>query len=233
MNVRMDNEKRQKKPTKGDMERKIKSAVLFVPKDRDTQSVYFDDKGLRLTVTDDYCIVATGAHQHVFNNVNVAGVSRPWLYTKRFVEIALGNDCIVKDEKGNPTRSYSKLFELLKGKEDKSEYNICWFVDLWLNNIFAPLYEIDETESSAFLVYERYLHNIARQQVVLEEKTDDMTNLQFVDKVIDNEKKYLDGIQENVIFKKRTDEEKVQDEIDAIQEIFTDEQTTKNVENNG
>ena len=37
----------QKKPTKGDLEKKMRSAVVFVPKDRETISVYFDDKGFK------------------------------------------------------------------------------------------------------------------------------------------------------------------------------------------
>ena len=213
----------QKKPTKGDLEKKMRSAVVFVPKDRETISVYFDDKGLRLTATEDFAIIATGAHQHVFRSITVAGVSRPYLYTKRFVEIALANDSTWKDENGQVRRSYSKLFEIIKNKEDKTEYNICWYVDLWLFNIFSPLYSIDETEIASFIVYEQYLHNIARSQVILSEHTEDMTNLQFVDALIDNEKKYLEGMKEAVIIHKKTDEEKTQEEVAALQEAMVQE----------
>ena len=83
----------QKKVTKGDLEKRIQSAIVLVPKDRETKSVYFDDKGLRLTVTDDYAVVTTGAHQHVFSKITVYGISRPYLFTQRFVDIALTNDC--------------------------------------------------------------------------------------------------------------------------------------------
>ena len=217
------NTHQQKKPTKGDLEKKMRSAVVFVPKDRETISVYFDDKGLRLTATEDFAIIATGAHQHVYRSITVAGVSRPYLYTKRFVEIALANDSTWKDEKGQVRRSYSKLFEIIKSKDDKTEYNMCWYVDLWLNNIFSPLYSIDETEIASFLVYEQYLHNVARSQVILSEHTEDMTNLQFVDALIDNEKKYLDGMKEAVIIHKKTDEEKTQEEVAALQEAMVQE----------
>lgn len=219
----------QKKPTKGDLEKKMRSAVVFVPKDRETISVYFDDKGLRLTATEDFAIIATGAHQHVFRSVTVAGVSRPYLYTKRFIEIALANDSTWKDEKGQVRRSYSKLFEIIKNKDDKTEYNMCWYIDLWLNNIFSPLYSIDETEIASFLVYEQYLHNVARSQVILSEHTEDMTNLQFVDALIDNEKKYLEGMKEAVIIHKKTDEEKTQEEIDALQDAMVQEKQGEGV----
>lgn len=210
------NTRQQKKATKGDIERKMRSAIVFVPKDRETISVYFDDKGLRLTATEDFAIIATGAHQHVFNSITVAGVSRPYLYTKRFIEIALANDSTFKDEKGNMRRSYGRLIAILKEKEDKTEFNIAWYIDLWLNNIFTPLYSIDETEAASFVVYEQYLHNIARQQVILEEHKDDMTNTQFVEKLIENEKKYFEGMKENVIFKAKTDEQRTQEEIAAL-----------------
>lgn len=219
----------QKKPTKGDLEKKMRSAVVFVPKDRETISVYFDDKGLRLTATEDFAIIATGAHQHVFRSVTVAGVSRPYLYTQRFVEIALANDSTWKDENGQVRRSYSKLFEIIKNKEDKTEYNICWYVDLWLSNIFSPLYSIDETEIASFIIYEQYLHNIARSQVILSEHTQDMTNMQFVDALIDNEKKYLEGMKEAVIIHKKTDEEKTQEEVAALQEAMVQEKQGKGV----
>lgn len=219
----------QKKPTKGDLEKKMRSAVVFVPKDRETISVYFDDKGLRLTATEDFAIIATGAHQHVFRSVTVAGISRPYLYTQRFIEIALANDSTWKDENGQVRRSYSKLFEIIKNKEDKTEYNICWYVDLWLFNIFSPLYSIDETEIASFIVYEQYLHNIARSQVILSEHTEDMTNLQFVDALIDNEKKYLEGMKEAVIIHKKTDEEKTEEEVAALQEAMVQEKQGEGV----
>ena len=219
----------QKKPTKGDLGKKMRSAVVFVPKDRETISVYFDDKGLRLTATEDFAIIATGTHQHVFRSITVAGVSRPYLYTKRFIEIALANDSTWKDERGQVRRSYSKLFEIIKNKDDKTEYNMCWYVDLWLNNIFSPLYSIDETEIASFLVYEQYLHNVARSQVILSEHTEDMTNLQFVDALIDNEKKYLDGMKEAVIIHKKTDEEKTQEEVAALQEAMVQEKQGEGV----
>ena len=216
-----------KRATKGELEKKLRTAIVFVPKDRNTISVYFDDKGLMLTATDDYAIVATGAHQHVFRNVTPSGISRPYLYVKRFIEFAIENDCVVRDEKGNMTRSYAKLFGVLKENEDKTQYNIAWFVDLWLNNIFAPLYSIDETEIASFSVYEQYLHNMARMRVLLSEHEKDVTNMQFVDEIIDNEKKFLEGMKEAVVIKKKTDDEKLQEEAVALQEAMVQDQVEK------
>lgn len=218
-----DTSHNEKKPTRDELLRRMQSSIVFVPKDRETKSMYFDDKGVRLTVTEDYCVIATGAHQHVFDKLTVAGVSRPYLYVSRFIDIALGCDCMTRDGKGNMTRSYAKLFAILKEKEDKNEYNICWYIDLWLNNIFAPLYSIDESETASFLVYEQYIHNIARQQAILEEHKEDVTNIQFVGKVVENMGRYIEGIPESVLFRKRTDDEVIQENVSAMEQAMTDD----------
>lgn len=219
-----------KKQTKGDLERRMRNAIVLVPKDKEYMGIYFDDKGLRLEVTSDFAVITTGFHRHVFDNITSQGVSRPYLYTKRFIEIALENDCMVKDEKGNATRSYAKLFSLLDKKEDKSEFNVCWYYDLWLNNIFHPLFAIGETESESFLVYESFLHNVARNKAIMSEKVDDMTNLAFVDTVCNEEKKFVEGIGERVIFKKKTDNEKLEEEIAARHEQDVQKTLEENAE---
>lgn len=203
----------QKKATKAQLQRKIDNALLHIDKTKDTQSIFFSDKGVRITVNEDYAIIATGYHRSVFDNITSSGISRPWLYTKRFLEIAIENDC--KTAEGY---SYAKLFESLKAKEEKAEYNIAVFFDWWLQNCFLPLYSIGESEAEAFLVYESYLHNIARQSVILSEKTEDLTNKQFFEAVIKNMQQFIEGTEERVIFPKKTDEEVLQENISAIQE---------------
>ena len=218
--------------TRGELERRIRNAIVLVPKTKDTTSVFFDDKILRLTVTDDFAVIETGFHRHVFNQLTPNGVSRPYLYTKRFIEIALENDCIVKDANGKATRSYAKLMDKLKEKEDKTEYNLCWFVDLWFNNIFHPLYGIDETESAAFLIYDNYLHNIARNQIILSEKEKDITNIDFIKQEHELVNKYIEGMKEAVIFHKLTDEERKEQEIKALQEHEQDNLVTEQANGN-
>ena len=211
-----------KKITNGQLQNRLRNAILHIDKTKDTQSVFFDDKGLRLTVNEDFAIIATGFHRHVFNNLTAQGVSRPYLYTKRFIEMALNNDCTIKDERGRITRSYGKLMAILKEKEDKAEFNVAWYIDLWLNNIFHPLYGIGETESESFLVYESYLHNIARNKVIMSEKINDMTNKNFIDEVLKEVKLFTEGMDERTIFKKKTDEEMAQEELAALQEQEAD-----------
>lgn len=203
----------QKKETRAQIERKIKNAIVFVPKDKETKSIFFSDKGLRLTVTEDTAVIETNYHRHVFSNYTSFGLSRPYVYTKQVVDMALNYDC--KTEDGY---SYQKLARTLEEKEDKTEYNIFWYVDKWLFNIFQPLYSIGESEVESFLVYESYVHNLARNNIILSEKTDDMTNKEFINRVCDTIKELTAVLEESVILHKKTDEELLQENIDAIQE---------------
>jgi len=203
----------QKKETRATIERKIKNAIVFVPKTKDTVSIFFSDKGVRLVADNDGCVIETNYHRHVYSNITAAGVSRPYLYTKRVIEIANDNIDAIKTESGY---SYQRLLDVLKAKDDKSEYNIVTYYDWFLFNIFQPLYGIGETEIESFLVYEDYIHNIARNAILLSEKTEDMTNKQFIQKVFDNMKEFTDGLTESVLFPKKTDEERMKEEVEAI-----------------
>lgn len=209
----------EKKLTNGQLERRLKNALLHIDKTRDTKSIYFDDKGLRLTATEDFAIIETSFHRHVFNSITSQGISRPYLYTQRFIEIALANDCMVNDAKGNVTRSYGKLMAILKEKEDQTEFRVAWYFDLWLNNIFHPLYGIGETEIESFLVYESYLHNLARNKIILSEKTEDITNKMFIEQIGKELVEFTKDVDEHVVFPKKTDEERKKEEIDALGEI--------------
>ena len=202
----------QKKQTNGQLQQRIEKALLHIDKTKDTRSIYFGDKGLRLVVNEDYAIIETGFHRHVFANFTSAGVSRPYLYTQRIIEIADEN---LKDIEVDGGYSFQRLLEVLKAKEDKSEYNIVTYVSWWFEIIFAPLYSIDESEAGSFLVYEAYLHHIARQSVLLSEKKEDMTNKQFFDDVIKNMQDFIGGVDERVIFHKMTDEEVMKENIES------------------
>lgn len=204
-----------KKPTTAQLLRRIERAVVHIDLTKSTISTYFSDKGVRLTANDESAVIAFGYSQTIFNSFTSSGVSRPWLYTKRVIEIANENKESIKTDSGY---SFQKLLKVLKEKEDNAEYNIVVFLEWWLFNCFQPLFSIAETETDSFLVYEDYVHNIARNAVILEEKKEDMTDKQFIDKVIKNMQEYTGHNEPRVIFHKKTDEERVQEEIAAMQE---------------
>ena len=208
-----------KKPTNGQLTKKIKNALVFVEKDKNYKSVFFEDKMIRLEVTDDYCVISTGYHRHVFDTINpnqIGGYARPYLYTHQIIDMALewGGD--------NGLYSYEKMLDYLQ-QNDKTKFNIASYYSWWLFNIFQPLYQIGETEIETFITYESFLHNIARSSVILSEKNEDMTNKQFIETLLEKEKSYFEGIDENVIFHKLTDEENAEQEIKALEEIQDEE----------
>ena len=209
----------QKKPTKAQIENRIKNAIVFVPRTKDTKSIYFNDKGLRLSIDNDYAIVETGFHRHVFNRITSIGESRPYLYVGRFIDITLENDCKVKNADGQEVNSYAKLFDVLKKKGDANkDYNVAWYIDKWLYNIFSSLYSIGESEAEMFSVYEEYLHFVAKNALLLSEKKEPMTNRQFIDGIIKNIQDYTSDLEERVLFEAKTDEQLLQEEADAIHE---------------
>lgn len=208
----------QKKPTNAQLQSKIRNAIVIVPKDKDTVSVYFSDKGVRYTVTDDYAVISTNFHSHVFDKVTASGYSRPYLYTKQFVEMALDNDCTVKTDDGGVRYSYKKLFDVLKEKEDKTEYNIATYFDWWSSVIFDGLYSISEDAVSSWLVYFKYINFLATNSILLEEHKEDVTNKQFVEQFISRIKEFTDNVDEHILFHALSDEERMKQEIEAIQE---------------
>lgn len=219
----MDNKK---KPTNAQLLKRIANAVVHVDKTKDTKSIYFSDKGLRLTVNEDFAVIETGYHRHVFNNFTSNGVCRPYLYTKRMIEISSENDCVSKDG-----YSYQRLMQVLKEKKDQSEYNVATYYDWWLMNVFAPLFSIGETEAECFLVYMDYMHNLARNSIFLEEHKDGLTNKQFIEKWIDLIRDFTKGIEEHEIFVAKTDEQVLQENIDAIQQDENEKVMQEQIQN--
>ena len=209
---------KKKKPTKGDIERRLRDAIVLVPKDKEWKEIYFADRGLRLTITMDYTVVATFYHRHVFDNINANGFCRAALYVKKLIEIAYANDCTFKNEKGEVSYSYEKLLDTLKKKEDKSEYNIAMYVSWWLMNIFAPLYQLSDEPSMQFVLYYNYLNNISNQSIFLDEHKEGLTNKQFIEQHNKMMEELFANLQESQIFEPLSDEQRMQQEIEALQQ---------------
>lgn len=204
-----------KKPTNAQLQKRLERAVLHLDRTKNTQSIYWSDKGCRLTADDDYAIIAFGYSQTIYSNFTAAGISRPYLYTKRIIEIANEN---LKEIEVGGGYSYQRLLDVLNEKEDKSEYNIVTYFSWFLQNLFSPQFGIAEDEVSSFLVYEDYIHNIAKNSILLDVRNEDLTNKQFIDKVIDNIKDFTDNLEESVLLHRKTDEEIVKENIEAAQE---------------
>lgn len=204
-----------KKLTNAQLQRRMQTAIVFVPKDKQTIDIYFSDKGLRLTVTDEKAIISFAYSQTVYENWTTSGVSRPYLYTKRVIEITNEHLEEIKTDNGY---SFQRLLDVLNKKEDKAEYNIVTYYDWFIFNLFQPQFGIAEDEVSSFLVYEDYVHNIARNAILLGERNVDVTNKQFFDMVIERMKEFVGDLEESVLLHKKSDEEVMKENIEAAQE---------------
>lgn len=200
--------------------KRIQRAVVLVDRTKDTKDFYFGDKGLRITINEENAVISTNYHKHVFSRWTASGESKPYIYTQFVLNIVLGNqdDCIV-ELNGEKQYSYKRLMDVFKDKEDKqTEYLILHYYQMWLFNIFNPLYSISESEKSMFVVYLDYVFNIVKNEQLLSEHTDDVTNKQFIENVCLKMKDITSDITERVVFKKMTDEEFAQKEMEAMQE---------------
>lgn len=208
-------EKKNSKPTNAQLLRRIQKSPLHLDFTKNTVSVYFSDKGLRLTVDDSegYALIATGYHTHCFQSWTSNGISRPFLYTKRVIEIANEN---LKDIEVDGGYSFQKLLEVLKAKKDKSEYNIVTYYEWWCSVIFDGLYSISEDEVGSWFVYFKYINIIATNSILLEEHKEDVTNKQFVEQFLSRIKEFTDNVDERVLFHALSDEERMKQEMEAV-----------------
>lgn len=210
-----------KKETNAQLKKRIEKALVHVEKTKDTKSVYFSDRGLRLTINEDCAIISTGFHKHIFNKITSSGISKPYMYTDMVIDLALENSCLVEDENviGEKYYSYQRLLDVLKNNEEKNyDYLIVYYYSMWLYNIYNPLYSISESESSSFVVFLTYVVNVATNSIILEEKKDDVTNRQIVNELCARIKKFTSDIDERVIFAKMTDEDFAKKEMEAMNE---------------
>ena len=225
------------KPTelsKEQLKRRLENAAMHLDRTKDTKSVYFSDRGMRLTYDESvgFALVATNFHTHCFHRIVSGGESRPYLYIKQVVDYALDpeNDCHVEDGKGNVIGySYRRLAEVLEKKEEKNPYLIVNYTGWWLDNITAPLFSIAENKRSMFLTYFNFLHNVACHDIFLAEHKDGMTNREYVNACIAKVQEYLADMQEDEMFPALSDEERMKAETEAMEAMENDE-TLKNTE---
>lgn len=218
-------EKTAKKPSKIQLENRIKRAVLIVDKTKDTRSMYFADRNITITVTEDWAVVGCGYYNITFARIAPNGFSRQYLYLDRFLALAEQYREEIKfvNDNGEEVHSYGKLMEVVVGKSD-AEHNIAWLVDKWIYNFECQLSSLGETVADFVVTYEQFMHNAAVNMALLAEKKEDVTNKQFAKSVIKQLTEFVDDWStEDVIFPKKTDKELYDEEMASVSEANLDE----------
>ena len=62
----------QKKPTKKQLEKKLREATVFV--DKAEKSIYLADIGVGIYITKFQTVLSTNFHRHVWENINSIGI---------------------------------------------------------------------------------------------------------------------------------------------------------------
>jgi hypothetical protein len=73
------------------------------------------------------------------------------------------------------------------------------------------------------MVFLDYMYNIAKSAILLDEHKEGLTNKQFIDGCIAKIREFSEDITERVIFKPKTDEQVMQENIEAIQSMENEE----------
>jgi hypothetical protein len=88
--------------------------------------------------------------------------------------------------------------------------------------IFDGLYSIAEDETSTFLVYFKYMTILAANSILLDEHKEDVTNKQFIEKFQSLISEFTSEISETIVLKAISDEERIEQEINAVRESEVD-----------
>lgn len=219
-----------KKPTNAQLQRKINNAVVHIDRTKDTKEVYFDDRGMRITVTPDLAVLSTGVYTSVFYRVYSGGESNQYLCLSALVAKALEYDKeITVKTKDSVFRSYSLLHKVL---DEKKESLSVWLdvMDWWLYNYetsiaLAPREDVNN--ATFFNIYEKYLHSLITNNVFLGEHKEQMTSKQYLIAIADKMKEICDGMQDEIVmFNAKTDDEMIEEEINAVKEQQIEQEMT-------
>lgn len=174
-----------KKKSKAQLENEIAKALVFVPH-KGAKTVRMDDRGITITVTDDYTVISTNFHRNVFTNYNSTGVSYTTYLVGEFVRIIERHQTFgqIKDDKGNIT---GLSFEKIMSHRDEIEeidFNILRKVDIWLMLLTEPLFILGTTETSALNMNAMFISFLSKANCLLSNNESDVMYNEFVNKYI-------------------------------------------------
>ena len=227
--------KEEKKPTAAQLERRLKNAILFMDKTKDTKEVFFDDRGMRVVVNEDMAFISNSVYTSIFHRVYSHGETNHYLCLKMLVELAekYKDKIIIKDEKGNVYRSYGLLNKVVN--EEKDEARTWLFImDRWLYNYetnitLAPREDFDNV--TFFVTYEKFIHSVCCNKIIGGEHAEPMSNKDYIRAVANELLRVADEEQEQPMFIPLSDEEKAKREMEAIQEAATEKEINEIAQN--
>lgn len=213
-----------KKPTLSQLQKKIENAVVFVERDNKSyNSVYFDDRGLSLEVTNDFAVVSRLSFRMIFNAIVPSGYSRIYLVIKKIIEMAQNYGCDIEKD-GKNIKSFWTLWENVtnsnKGEIEKTEdTSILALFSSWLDVQHCSVFSLSERVQDVFTIQFMHKAFVLLFGVLSKPYDKDMTN---VDIMKEFEKELKAFIKEKhgafVVLQKETEEKKAQELANAMEQ---------------
>lgn len=219
----MQNAKQEKKPTNGQLQKRISNAVIHVDRTKDTKEVYFEDRGIRIVVSDGRAIISQLSFTMVFDEIVAGGYSRIYATLSHVVDVAHKYDCMVVDNKGNKTGySFWKLRdEINKSNKEGHEIDaaIVTKFHIWFSLHQSSMFLLSERPDFTFAMGAQYALNAIISGAISKPYDKDMTNKDLFKVISDEFNTFRENYkEEDIVLRKETDEERKQAIAKAMEE---------------
>ena len=212
----------QKKPTNAQLQKRISRAIVHIDRTKDTKEVFFDDRGIRIVISDERAIISQLSFMMTFDEIVSGGYSRNYMVLNRMVEMVDEYDCVVVNEKGEKSVSFWKLYDSVKNstKEGHEADNgiITKFI-IWFGVMQSSMFMLSERTDFTFALGTQYAMNGIISGSISKFYEKDMTNKELLAEIAKEFDTYRDSVKEEfVVMKKETEEDRKQAIANAIQE---------------
>lgn len=156
----------QKKPTKKQLEKKLKEATVFV--DKAEKSIYLADIGVGIYISKFQTVLSTNFHRHVWENINSVGYSGVFMYLNSFLDIVLSKLDEIKDKntKGELYYSFGKLKACALSENERM---IVSKVEMFIYSVNDGLYSIgSDSDPIGIMLYLDYLYTMSKATLISE-----------------------------------------------------------------
>ena len=176
-----------KKLSKAQLEKAVRTAIVYVPKTKETKTLRLDDRGFTITITENYTVVSTNFHRNVFSNFVSDGLSNPHVWLDSFIQICekyheYGE---IKDDNGNVKAfSLKQMMENAKDKLEDVEFMILQHTDAWLSTLTEGCFAIGDTDLHIQDVMIMYLSFLAKSNVLLSAADKDIYKQEMYNKYL-------------------------------------------------
>ncbi len=156
----------QKKPTKKQLEKKLKEATVFV--DKAEKSIYLADIGVGIYISKFQTVLSTNFHRHVWENINSVGYSGVFMYLNSFLDIVIAKLDDIKDKntKGELYYSFGKLKACALSENERM---IVSKVEMFIYSVNDGLYSIgSDSDPIGIMLYLDYLYTMSKATLISE-----------------------------------------------------------------